>query len=288
MITHIPKTETLEELVQEINRFEAIISEWDESQRCVAVGLKRAIEALHKAALTNLIKNLKQESMSALRHAVADELVYAVLLYHDLVKPPNPPLLERIQTALEEVRPGLKSHNGDVELVAIKPPDIVEVKLIGTCSSCPASTLTLSQGIEQSIKKHCPEITQVVAVNNSPVVNPNNSSLISPFSSTIETYWVKVATVNEIPESSVLAVQIADKSLILHRQGDNISCYRNACTHLGYPLDRGKVENSIITCPVHEFQYNLETGECLTAPEVSLQSYEVRIKGDNVFIKVQN
>ncbi|MHC5827704.1 MAG: NifU family protein, partial [Nostoc sp.] len=60
----------LEELVQEINRFEAIISEWDESQRCVAVGLKRAIEAFHKAALTSLIKSLKQESMSALRHAV--------------------------------------------------------------------------------------------------------------------------------------------------------------------------------------------------------------------------
>ncbi|MHC5612198.1 MAG: NifU family protein, partial [Nostoc sp.] len=142
----------LEELVQEINRFEAIISEWDESQRCVAVGLKRAIEALHKAALTSLIKNLKQESMSALRHAVADEVVYAVLLYHELVKPPKPPLAQRIQTALQEIRPGLKSHNGDVELVAIKPPDTVEVRLIGTCSSCPASTLTLSQGVEQAIK----------------------------------------------------------------------------------------------------------------------------------------
>lgn len=155
----------LEELVQEINRFEAIISEWDESQRCVAVGLKRAIEALHKAALTSLIKSLKQESMSALRHAVADEVVYAVLLYHELVKPPKALLAQRIQIAIEEIRPGLKSHNGDVELVAIKPPDTVEVRLIGTCSSCPASTLTLSQGVEQAIKNHCPEITKVVAVN---------------------------------------------------------------------------------------------------------------------------
>jgi hypothetical protein len=46
----------LEELVQEINRFEAIVAEWDESQRCVVVGLKRAIEALHKVALMRLIK----------------------------------------------------------------------------------------------------------------------------------------------------------------------------------------------------------------------------------------
>jgi Fe-S cluster biogenesis protein NfuA/nitrite reductase/ring-hydroxylating ferredoxin subunit len=277
----------LEELVQEINRFEAIISDWDESQRCVAVGLKRAIEALHKAALTNLIKNLKDQSMPALRHAVADEVVYAVLLYHELVKPPKPPLSQRIQTALEEVRPGLKSHNGDVELVAIKPPDTVEVKLIGTCSSCPTSTLTLSQGIEQAIKNHCPEITKVVAVNNSPTVNNANSSLISPFSAKITCTWMKVATLDEVPEFSVVAVQLAGTSLILHRQGVTVKCYRNACSHLGSPLEKGKIENGIITCPYHGFQYKLETGECLTAPDISLQSYPVKIKGNKVFVKLQ-
>ncbi|MBD2726235.1 NifU family protein [Nostoc sp. FACHB-892] len=277
----------LEELVQEINRFEAIISEWDESQRCVAVGLKRAIEALHKAALTSLIKSLKEESMPALRHAVADEVVYAVLLYHELVKPPKPPLSQRIQTALEEVRPALKSHNGDVELVAIKPPDTVEVKLIGTCSSCPTSTLTLSQGVEQAIKNHCPEITKVVAVNNSSTVNNANSSLISPFSAKITCTWMKVATLDEVPEFSVVVVQLAGTSLILHRQGATVKCYRNGCAHLGSPLEKGKVENGIITCPSHGFQYKLETGECLTAPDISLQSYPVKIKGDKVFVKLQ-
>lgn len=278
---------SLEELVQEINRFEAIISEWDESQRCVAVGLKRAIEALHKAALTNLIKSLKEESMPALRHAVADELVYAVLLYHELVKPPKPPLSQRIQTALEEVRPGLKSHNGDVELVAIKPPDTVEVRLIGTCSSCPTSTLTLSQGVEQAIKNHCPEITKVVAVNNSSTVNNTNSSLISPFSAKITCTWMKVATLDEVPEFSVVAVQLAGTSIILHRQGTTVKCYRNACSHLGSPLEKGKIENGIITCPSHGFQYKLDTGECLTAPDISLQSYPVKMKGDKVFVKLQ-
>ncbi|MEH1970317.1 NifU family protein [Nostoc sp.] len=277
----------LEELVQEINRFEAIISEWDESQRCVAVGLKRSIEALHKAALTSLIKSLKQESMSALRHAVADEVVYAVLLYHELVKPPKPPLAQRIHTALEEVRPGLKSHNGDVELVAIKPPDTVEVRLIGTCSSCPASTLTLSQGVEQAIKNHCPEITKIVAVNYNPIVNNANSGLISPFSSKITSTWIKVATIDQVPEFSVLAVQLAGTSLILHRQGITVRCYRNACAHLGAALEKGKVENGIITCPSHGFQYSLETGKCLTAPDVSLQSYLVKIKDDKIFVKLQ-
>ncbi|MDF5708826.1 MAG: NifU family protein [Nostoc sp. S4] len=277
----------LEELVQEINRFEAIISEWDESQRCVAVGLKRAIEALHKAALTSLIKSLKQESMSALRHAVTDEVVYAVLLYHELVKPPKPPLTQRIQTALEEVRPDLKSHNGDIELVAIKPPDTVEVRLIGTCSSCPASNLTLSQGVEQAIKTHCPEITKVVAVNNNSTVNAASSSLISPFPPKLSSSWIKVATIEQVPELGVLAVEFAGSSLILYRQGITFRCYHNACAHLGNPIDEGKIENGIITCPFHGFEYNLETGECLTAPNISLQSYPVKIKDNKVFVKLQ-
>jgi Fe-S cluster biogenesis protein NfuA/nitrite reductase/ring-hydroxylating ferredoxin subunit len=276
----------LEELIQEINRFEAIVAEWDESQRCVVVGLQRAIEALHKVALMRLIKSLKkEESISALREAVDDEVVYGVLLYHELVKPPKPPLSQRIQTAIDEVRPSLKSHNGDVELVAIKLPDTVEVRFIGTCSHCPSSTLTLSQGIEQAIKKYCPEITKVIAVDKKPIVNSANG-LTSPFSQNRNPPWVKLTTVDKVPESAVLAVKFAGNSLILHRQGVNISCYKNACAHLAYPLNEGTVENGILTCPSHGFQYRLDTGECLTAPDVSLQSYPVKIKGDKVFVQL--
>lgn len=154
----------IKELVEEINRFEAIISEWDESQRCVAAGLKRAIEDLHKEALTRMIKSLKQDSMSALKHAVEDEVVYGLLLYHELVKAPTPLLIKRIETALDAIRPSLQNHSGDVKFVAIKEAGIVEVKLIGTCGNCPSSILTLSQLVETAIKEYCPEIKKVVAV----------------------------------------------------------------------------------------------------------------------------
>ncbi|KZL49123.1 hypothetical protein A2T98_14365 [Nodularia spumigena CENA596] len=269
----------LEELIQEINQFEAIIAQWNESQRCVAVGLKRAIEDLHKAALTHLIKSLKQESMSALRQAVDDEIVYSVLLYHELIKPPQAPLIERIQTALEQVRPGLKSHDGDVELIAIKPPDTVEVKLIGSCSSCPTSTLTLTQSVEQAIKNHCPEITKVVAVNHTSTVN-------NTFSPEDTSTWVKLTTIDQIPESGILTGKVGKNSLILYRQGENVTCYLNACPHLATPLDMGKLDHSILTCKSHGFQYDLETGECLTVADVPLHSYSVQIKGEKVFVKL--
>jgi Fe-S cluster biogenesis protein NfuA len=155
----------LEELVKEISRYEAIVSEWDETQRGVVVGLKRAIESLHKEALTRLIKSVKQESMTALRDAVKDEVVYGVLLYHELVKPLKLPLEKRVQAALDMVRPNLESHSGDVELVTIKPPDTVEIRFKGACSNCQVSSFTLSQLIQQSIKEYCPEVINVISVS---------------------------------------------------------------------------------------------------------------------------
>ncbi|MEM9922769.1 MAG: NifU family protein [Cyanobacteria bacterium P01_D01_bin.50] len=154
----------IEELVDEIKRFEEIISKWDESQRCVATGLKRAIEDLHKEALTRLIKSLKQDSMSALKNAIKDEVVYGLLLYHELIKVPKLALVKRVEAALDAIRPSLQVHSGDVEFIAIKEPDKVEVKLIGTCLNCPSSTFTLSHIVETKIKEYCPEIKHVIAI----------------------------------------------------------------------------------------------------------------------------
>ncbi len=84
---------TLEALVSDITHFEQAIAHWDENQKLVVEGLKNAIEALHKEALTRLIRSVKQESMPALRQAVQDEVVYGLLRYHELVKPPTQPCL---------------------------------------------------------------------------------------------------------------------------------------------------------------------------------------------------
>jgi hypothetical protein len=104
---------TIEALVNEISRLEAIVAEWDVHQQFVVTELKRAIEALHKEALTRLIRTVKQESMTALRHAVEDDLVYGLLRYHELVKSPTLPLAQRLQLALTEIRPALQAHNAD-------------------------------------------------------------------------------------------------------------------------------------------------------------------------------
>ena len=72
-------------------------------------------------------------------------------------------LLNNIENALEEIRPFLKNDGGDISLVSVEK-DIVKVKFEGACSTCTVNQMTLKSGVEMIIKKHVPEIQQVVSI----------------------------------------------------------------------------------------------------------------------------
>ncbi|MCK4820925.1 NifU family protein [bacterium] len=73
-------------------------------------------------------------------------------------------LRERVESALNEVRPSLQADGGNVELVDVTDDGVVKVKLQGACAGCPMSQLTLSQGIERHLKNAVPEVKKVEAV----------------------------------------------------------------------------------------------------------------------------
>ena len=76
----------------------------------------------------------------------------------------NKNIKERIENALEEIRPFLVSDGGDISLVSINNNKVVNVKLHGNCVSCSVNQMTLKTGVEMTIKKHVPEIEKVVSV----------------------------------------------------------------------------------------------------------------------------
>tara|TARA_B100000287_G_scaffold32471_1_gene30184 strand:+ start:1174 stop:1413 length:240 start_codon:yes stop_codon:yes gene_type:complete len=76
----------------------------------------------------------------------------------------NKNIKERIENALEEIRPFLVSDGGDISLVSINNNKVVNVKLHGNCVSCSVNQMTLKTGVEMTIKKHAPEIEKVVSV----------------------------------------------------------------------------------------------------------------------------
>jgi Fe-S cluster biogenesis protein NfuA len=73
-------------------------------------------------------------------------------------------MMQKINSAIESVRPYLKADGGDVELIDITEDLIVKVRLTGACDGCPFSLMTLKAGIEQAIRKNVPEIKDLIAV----------------------------------------------------------------------------------------------------------------------------
>ena len=74
-------------------------------------------------------------------------------------------LLERVEVSLNTMRPYLNDDGGNVEIVEITDDMIVRVKLVGACSTCPQSFMTMKAGIEEAVKRAVPEIKGVVAIN---------------------------------------------------------------------------------------------------------------------------
>jgi Fe-S cluster biogenesis protein NfuA len=71
---------------------------------------------------------------------------------------------ERIEKALDKVRPMLEADGGNVELVDVTPDGVVKLKLKGSCSCCPMSSMTLKMGIEKIIRQEVPEVKEIVAL----------------------------------------------------------------------------------------------------------------------------
>lgn len=71
---------------------------------------------------------------------------------------------ERVQAALDLIRPALQADGGDVELVEVCDDGVVKVRLVGACRGCPMSQLTLANGVERVLKEQVPEVVRVEAV----------------------------------------------------------------------------------------------------------------------------
>ena len=94
-----------------------------------------------------------------LRELAGDELVDHLLFLHGL----HPvPVEERVVGALDEMRPYLDSHGGDVRLLGIEG-GVVRLQLQGSCSGCPSSAVTLRHGIEEAIYRAAPDVERIEA-----------------------------------------------------------------------------------------------------------------------------
>ena len=106
----------------------------------------------------------------------------------------------------------------------------------------------------------------------------------SPFASAKTAGWTHALDLVALPDGATQFAAVQSRSVILSRFGDTVTCFENACSHMGMAMDVGEIADGILTCPYHGFRYALESGECLTAPEVQLRPHAVRVVGGRVEI----
>lgn len=74
-------------------------------------------------------------------------------------------LTQRIEASLDSIRPYLEADGGNVKVKQITPDHIVKLEFVGTCGTCPMSTMTFKAGVEEAIKKAVPEIKGIEVIN---------------------------------------------------------------------------------------------------------------------------
>jgi Fe-S cluster biogenesis protein NfuA len=162
--------------VQELQ--EKLDSAGDPATRELAEELVSAVVQMYGAGLERIVDSLLaagQEGRRLTATLAEEEQVAALLLIHDL----HPvPLLERVQGALEQVRPYMESHGGNVELLSLEQ-GVARIGLRGSCSSCAASTVTLELAIKQALEQAAPDLEglEVEGMTNAPTSVPTGPSL---------------------------------------------------------------------------------------------------------------
>ena len=164
-----------------MQRIESLLAEVDRSKdpqtRDRTREIVQILMDLHGAGLQRILEHVAatgQGGLDLISSMAEDDMVAGLLLLYGQ----HPLDLDtRVRQALEKVRPYLRSHGGNVELLSIAE-GVVNLKLVGSCHGCPSSAMTLKQTIEEAIHEKAPDVAGIEVIGETrrpPIVIRRNS-----------------------------------------------------------------------------------------------------------------
>jgi Fe-S cluster biogenesis protein NfuA/nitrite reductase/ring-hydroxylating ferredoxin subunit len=201
---------------------------------------------------------------NAYQHLINDKVVRGLLLIHDL----HPADLEtRLRDALDQVRPYLESHGGNVELVDLDG-QAARLRLVGTCKSCASSAVTLELAIRHAIEEACPDLVGF-DVEGIPQEEVTPATVASPVERA-KPNWIALEKAEDLGDGAWMPVRLAGKRLVVCKVDGNLYAYRNHCPACNLPFDSGTLEAGLLRCPLGH-RYDVQhAGRCDEMPNAHL------------------
>ncbi len=262
-------------------------SDGDPATREVAEELVSAVVQMYGAGLERIVGLLHGAGEQGERLAgglAEDELVAALLMIHDL----HPvPLSERVNGALEQVRPYMESHGGDVELLSLHD-GVARISLRGSCSDCAASAVTLELAIKQALEDAAPDLESLEVEGVAPapagpslplvggaapshangdgaialpmVMSPSQAPAPAPASAPDRAptsaqapvqapTWFDVDHLDLVPVGQMVGAEVAGAELVVANVDGTLLAYANTCAACGASLDGGVLQSGTLACP---------------------------------------
>ena len=232
--------------------------------------------AFYGQGLSRILQVVSQsgpEGQKVYQQLASDKVVRGLLLIHDL----HPEDLEsRLRNALDQVRPYLQSHGGNVELISLTD-EAARLRLEGTCKSCASSAVTLELAIRHAIEEACPDLAGF-EVEGVAQEQANQTTFAAQPPERVKPNWIAVENAQQLDDGAWMPVRIGGKRLVVCRVAGNLYAYRNNCPACNMPFDAGALEEGLLRCPLGH-RYDVQhAGRCAELPTAHLDPFPLLLQ----------
>lgn len=268
---------------ERVARIEGLLAEiealQDPNARAKAAEMVQVLLELYGEGLARMMEFVAEgrERERIFEALAGDELVSHLLLLHGL----HPlDVGTRVAQALEEVRPYLRSHGGDVELLGIEG-GVVRVRLQGSCEGCPSSAATLNLAIEETLQKAAPDLEGVEAEGVAetrptlvagPTLRKKKKPDAQGSSRRDASTWTTVGTLPQLSGGGTLLKEVSGEPVFFAKLGDDLYAYRHLCPGCGGSLEEGPLNGDELSCPGCGRRYDVRrAGRCADDPRLHME-----------------
>jgi Fe-S cluster biogenesis protein NfuA/nitrite reductase/ring-hydroxylating ferredoxin subunit len=219
---------------------EALIATLESEGDERALLLLQLVDAIHRPGLARLAEG-----------DLSDPLARALLQMYDLA-PVDDELL--VEEALDQVRPYVHSHGGQVELLSVED-GLVKLRMSGACSGCAASAMTLKRGIETALREHYPGFREVVAEEAEPAPQ------LLQIENARRPVFADAGSVDSLAEGELRAVEVEGIEVLVVNVAGEFYAFRDGCPTDGMSLAGGRLTaDGVLVCPWHNCAFDARSG----------------------------